>query len=164
MPFNNASVTTPESKKEPAYILSEDLRSFEGTPAADLIVAALEAKGMTPATYGTEQANSYRGFPSTSPEDSQSDTVSPIVEMLYKGLEDETMVEELLDSRTDVIQAAEGFDTKLNKLHLFDTSIIRDTETGAVIAYAVDLSADAGRTGNVILGPNALTITKRDAQ
>jgi hypothetical protein len=88
--------------------------------------------------------------------------MSPIVDMIYAGLDDETIVEELSDPRTDQVTVSPDLRDTLRKLHLFDATILRDAKSGDILGYTLGLNGDGGQSGHVIVGPNALTITKRE--
>ena len=156
---------TPESLAEKERVLPTSLQSFEGTPLATRIAETLEAEGFDPRSYDTLNHDNYRGLPSTGSEFiSGEGRPSPIVEMIYAGLENESIVQEDVNILNNIITPTPEAEETLSKLHLMEVTTLRDAETGDVLGYATALTADAGRTDHVIVGPNALTITPKEEQ
>lgn len=153
-------------EKEPVHTLSEALRSFEGTPAEALIIGALEREGIDPQKYAPgdylTQHNSYIGLPATTPDVNEPDQPSPILSVIYEKLEDGSIVEDPVHVLEKSVRVkADSLNPSLSRLHLIDTSILRDAETGEAIAVTTGLSAEAGREGHVICSVNDLEIVDK---
>ena len=141
------------------------MSSFEGTLLVPLIKNALDTAGIDPRKYEIADEHAiYRGLPATERRfnEDESVKVSPIIEAIFDGLEDGSIVTQPTGfDKVDIVSDKDNKTSNarlLTKLYSFNLEEIIDVKSGDVMAYAAPLSSDGGRSGYAILSTNDVLV------
>jgi hypothetical protein len=153
---NTTSANTPHEK----YIgLKGALKSFETTPLAPLIETALAEASIAPYAYDLSEAGhfNYCGLPATEAQATGEEEMveSPIVSAIANGIDAGEIV--LRPVALNTVRFATTAETpnsnaaRLSKLFPIALTSLHDAASDELLAYAVPLSPDGGRTGHAFV-------------